>query len=246
MPRSRARDLARRSIGAVVVAGLLGAAVAVGAGLTVSGSAAQPVAGTPAGVPVRTIASTREATPSDAPAPAGIAITARPEADGSFLVTETVTLPAPATEAVLRAPWIADAGTGFDRLRPAAVELEVSAGGQALAAPDGSVAGEVTLRWDVPSTSLRLRYRLTQVSVASAPAKAGRTLAVLGSLLGRLPADLPVTVVVGGRTVLSLTCPQLPLAEMSCGAGIAPKFWTLHPIPYDRSRVQVQYDRPAR
>ena len=81
--------------------------------------------------------------------------------------------------------------------------------------------------------------------MASAPAKTGRSLAVFGSLLGQMPADLPVTVVVTGRTLLSLTCPQLPLAELSCGAGIAPKFWTLRPIPFDRSRVQVQYDRPA-
>jgi len=53
-------------------------------------------------------------------------------------------------------------------------------------------------------------------------------------------------VVVTGRTVLSLTCPQLPLARLSCGAGIAPKFWTLRPIPFDRSQVLVQYDRPTR
>ena len=84
------------------------------------------------------------------------------------------------------------------------------------------------------------------MSVGSAAAKTGRRLAVFSSLLGRMPADLPVTVVVTGRTLLSLTCPQLTLAELTCGAGIAPKFWTLRPIPFDRSRVQVQYDQPAR
>ena len=50
----------RRSIGAVTVTALLGAAVAVGAGLTVPGSAAPPVAGAPASVPVRTISPARE------------------------------------------------------------------------------------------------------------------------------------------------------------------------------------------
>jgi hypothetical protein len=69
--------------------------------------------------------------------------------------------------------------------------------------------------------------------------------AAFGSLLDGMPADLPVKVVVTGRTVLSLTCPQLPLARLACGAGAAPKFWTLRPIPFDRSRVLVQYDQPA-
>jgi hypothetical protein len=183
---------------------------------------------------------------SEAVGAPGIAITTRPESDGSFLVSEVITLPAPATEAVLRPPSIGDAGTGFKRLRPTAMQVEVSAGGQALAVPDGPVRNEVTLRWDSPTQQLQLRYRLTQVSVASRPAKAGRTVAALGSLLDRMPADLPVKVVVTGRTVLSLTCPQLPLARLSCGAGIAPKFWTLRPIPFDQSQVLVQYDRPAR
>ena len=252
MPRSRARDVVRRSIGAVIVTSLLGAAVVVGAGLTIPGSAAAPVVGTPASVPVRTISPTPRISPvptpagREAPGQPGIAISARPEADGSFLVSEVVTLPAPVTEAVLRAPWIGDAGTGFERLQPTAMNVEVSAGDQVLAPPDGPIRDEVMLRWDSPTASLQLRYRLTQVSVASAPAKAGRSLAVFSSMLGQMPADLPVTVVVTGRTLLSLTCPQLPLAELSCGAGIAPKFWTLDPIPFVRSRVQVQYDRPAR
>jgi hypothetical protein len=61
-----------------------------------------------------------------------------------------------------------------------------------------------------------------------------------------MPADLPVTVVVTGKTVLSLTCPQLPLAKMACGAGAVPLFRTLNRSPFGRSRVLVQYDRPAR
>ena len=195
-------------------------------------------------------ADTADVADADAPGEAvgapGIAITTRPESDGSFLVSEVITLPAPTTEAVLRPPSIGDAGTRFKQLLPTAMQVEVSAGGQALAVPNGSVRSEVMLRWDSPTQQLRLRYRLTQVSVASQPAKAGRTVAALGSLLDRMPADLPVKVVVTGRTVLSLTCPQLPLARLSCGAGAAPKFWTLRSIPFDRSQVLVQYDRPAR
>jgi hypothetical protein len=255
--RSRGPDLVRRSIGAVIVAGLLGAAVAVGAGLPLPGSVAAPVAEGPT-VPGRTISPVPTASPpspSSSPSatasasrsagPAGIVVRARPEPDGSFLVTESITLPAAATEAVLRPPSIRDAGTGFERLAPAAVELEASAGDQVVAVQNGPVRGEVSLRWGLPTTSLRLSYRLTQVSVLSRPAKPGRTLGAFGSLLGRMPADLPVTVEVTGRTVLSLTCPQLPLARLSCGAGIAPELRTVRPIPFDRSRVLVQYDRPA-
>ncbi len=266
MAGARARDL-RRSVGALTVTALLGAAVLVGAGLTWPSSAApsarqsegaglstpsQSTLVRPTPSPARTILPTPRtsptpmARPSEAVGAPGIAITTRPESDGSFLVSEVITLPAPATEAVLRPPSIEDAGTRFKQLRPTAMQVEVSAGGQALAVPDGPVRTEVTLRWDSPTQQLQLRYRLTQVSVASRPAKAGRTVAALGSLLDRMPADLPVKVVVTGRTVLSLTCPQLPLARLSCGAGIAPKFWTLRSIPFDRSQVLVQYDRPAR
>ena len=62
----------------------------------------------------------------------------------------------------------------------------------------------------------------------------------------RVMALAAITVVVTGKTVLSLTCPQLPLAKMACGAGAVPLFRTLNPIPFGRSRVLVQYDRPAR
>jgi hypothetical protein len=263
MAGARARDSLRRSMGALTVTALLGAAVAFSAGLTWSSSAA-PSAGAvpslaqgqstlirPIPSPARTILPTPRTSPTPMPsdeavgAP-GLAITTRPESDGSFLVSEVITLPSPTTEAVLRPPSIGDAGTRFKQLLPTAMQVEVSAGGQALAVPNGSVRSEVMLRWDSPTQQLRLRYRLTQVSVASQPAKAGRTVAALGSLLDRMPADLPVKVVVTGRTVLSLTCPQLPLARLSCGAGAAPKFWTLRSIPFDRSQVLVQYDRPAR
>lgn len=176
----------------------------------------------------------------------GIAMTARPDPDGSFFVSEVITLPAAATEVAVRPASIGDAGIGFERLRPTATNVEVTAGGQALVVPDGPITSEVTLHWASPTKQLQLRYRLSQVNVASAHAKPGRALAAFGSLLGRMPADLPVTVVVTGKTVLSLTCPQLPLATMTCGAGKAPQFRTLQPIPFDRSRVLVQYDRPVR
>jgi hypothetical protein len=176
----------------------------------------------------------------------GIAITARPDPDGSFFVSEVIILPAAVTEVAVRPASIGDAGIGFQRLRPNATNVEVTAGGQALVVPDGPITSEVTLHWASPTKQVQLRYRLSQVSIASAHAKPGRALAAFGSLLGRMPADLPVTVVVTGKNVLSLTCPQLPLATMACGAGKAPQFRTLQPIPFNRSRVLVQYDRPAR
>jgi len=276
VPGSRAREIVRRSLGALTVTALLGAAVAVAAGLSwpgpVRATDAVPASGVPSRtvVPTRTISPSRTTSPSHTPSPTpktspipkpsptptqsssghvgvpGIALTARPDPDGSFFVSEVITLPEAVTEVAVRPASIGDAGIGFERLRPAATNVEVTAGGQALVVPDGPITSEVTLHWASPTKQVQLRYRLSQVSIASAHAKPGRALAAFGSLLGRMPADLPVTVVVTGKTVLSLTCPQLPLATMTCGAGKAPQVRTLQPIPFDRSRVLVQYDRPAR
>ena len=291
MTGSRTREIVRRSLGALTVTALLGAAVAVAAGLSWPGpvratdavpassvpppGSRQPTAGstmspTRTTVPTRTISPTRPSSPSRSTAPTraisptpktsptptqsanapvgnpGIAMTARPDPDGSFFVSEVITLPAAVTEVAVRPASIGDAGIGFGRLRPTATNVDVTAGGQALVVPDGPITSEVTLHWSSPTKQVQLRYRLSQVSVASAHAKPGRALAAFGSLLGRMPADLPVTVIVTGKTVLSLTCPQLPLATMTCGAGKAPQFRTLQPIPFDRSRVLVQYDRPVR
>ena len=265
----RAREIVRRSVGALTVITLLGAAVAVSTGLSWPGTvratddappraAPSPASGQPTASPTRTSVPTRTIVPTlkrspnppqSAKAPVGnpgIAITARPNPDGSFLVSEVITLPAALTEVEVRPAPIGDAGIGFERLRPTASNVELTAGGQTLVVPDGPVTGEVTLRWGAPTQQVQLRYRLSGVSVVSAHAKPGRALAALGSLLPRMPANLPVTVVVPGKTVLSLTCPQLPLATMACGAGKAPQFRTLNPIPFDRSRVLVQYDRPVR
>jgi hypothetical protein len=272
MAESRAREIVRRSLGALTVTTLLGAAVAVGAGLSWPGTvratdgapasavpspaSRQPAAG-PSASPTRAIVPTRTISPNpttptptqSASAPIGnpgIAITARPDPDGSFFVSELITLPEAVTEVAVRPAFIRDAGIGFERLRPTAINVELTAGGQALVVPDGPITSGVTVRWGSPTQQVQLRYRLSGVSVASARAKPGRALAAFGSLLGRMPANLPVTVVVPGKTVLSLTCPQLPLAAMACGASKAPQFRTLHPIPFNRSRVLVQYDQPVR
>jgi hypothetical protein len=172
MAGARARDALRRSVGALTVTALLGSAVAAGAGLTWPSSAAtsaRPPASAvpsqstlvrPTPSPARTILPTPRTAPTPRPsgpvgAP-GIAITTRPESDGSFLVSEVITLPAPATEAVLRPPTIGNAGTRFKQLRPTAMQVEVSAGGQAVAVPDGPVRSEVTLRWGSPTRQLQL------------------------------------------------------------------------------------------
>jgi hypothetical protein len=284
VPGLRVREIVRRSLGALTATALLGAAVAVGAGLSWPGTvratdsapasavpstaSRQPTAG-PSASPTRAVVATRtispapktsptktSPTPKPSPTPThsasspngnpGIAITARPDPDGSIFVSEVITLPAAVTEVAVRPASIADAGIGFERLRPNATNVQVTAGSQALVVPDGPITSEVTLHWSSPAQQVQLHYRLSGVSVASAHAKPGRALAAFGSLLDRMPADLPVTVVVTGKNVLSLTCPQLPLATMACGAGKAPQFRTLQPIRFDRSRVLVQYDRPVR
>ena len=176
MAGARTRDAVRRSVGALTLTALLGTAVAVGAGLTWPGSAAlsarlpastvPPSASSestvvpPSPSPARTILPN----PGTSPTPmarrsatvgaSGVAITTRPDSDGSFLVSEVITLPVPVTEAVLRPPSIGDAGTRFMQLRPTAIQVQVGAGGQPVAVPDGAVRREVMLRWDSPTRQL--------------------------------------------------------------------------------------------
>ena len=121
--------------------------------------------------PTRTVVPTRTISPSEARRPTaaadiadpkrrqpdperqrpgrdpGIAMTARPDPDGSFFVSEVITLPAAVTEVAVRPASIGDAGIGFERLRPTATNVEVTAGGQALVVPDGPITSEVTLHW---------------------------------------------------------------------------------------------------
>ena len=163
-PESRAREIVRRSLGALTVTTLLGAAVAVGAGLSWPGTvratdgapasavpspaSRQPAAG-PSASPTRAIVPTRTISPNPTTSPTptqsasapvgnpGIAITARPDPDGSFFVSEVITLPEAVTEVAVRPASIRDAGVGFERLRPMATNVELTAGGQALVVPDG-------------------------------------------------------------------------------------------------------------
>ena len=243
MPGSRAREIVRRSLGALTVTALLGAAVAVAAGLSWPG----PVRATDA-VPASTaavpgLAPTHRrfhhvADPHDCADPDDLAPgqARRPAQQRQPDITdpEDVANPDPERQrpgrqsrhrhdgsprprrellrqrgdhpaggrnrGCSRPASIGDSGIGFERLRPAATNVEVTAGGQALVVPDGPITSEVTLHWASPTKQVQLRYRLSQVSIASAHAKPGRALAAFGSLLGRMPADLPVTVVVTGKT----------------------------------------------
>ena len=154
MTGSRAREIVHRSLGALTVITLLGAAVAVSTGLSWPGTVratddaparAAAIAGLapthrppPRRRPARLCRPARCAEgprkpkkkkkkkrspnpPQSASAPVGnpgITITARPNPDGSFLVSEVITLPAALTEVEVRPAPIGDAGIGFKRLRP--------------------------------------------------------------------------------------------------------------------------------
>ena len=150
------------------------------------------------------------ARPSEAVGAPGIAITTRPESDGSFLVSEVITLPAPATEAVLRPPSIADAGTRFKQLH----DRDAGRGQcrQVLAVPDGPVRSQVTLA-GTPHPAAATAPP-PDAGERGQPTRQNRPHSwPLSTLLDRMPADLPVKVVVTGRTVLSLTCPQASAGE---------------------------------
>ena len=67
---------------------------------------------------------------------------------------------------------------------------------------------------------MELHYRLTGTMVRSTPSRAGRALAALRPMSVRLPADLPVALVVTGRPAINLVCPNLPLADQACATSV--------------------------
>ena len=268
MAGARARDALRRSVGALTVTALLGAAVAVGAGLTWPGSAA-PSARTPASAipPLAPSQSTLSAASCRRPARscrhrgrrrrrwrARARPSARPASPsppvpspmGSFLVSEVITLPAPATEAVLRPPSIGNAGTRFKQLRPTATQIEVSAGGQPLAVPDGPVHSQVnaSLGLTHPAATTALPPDAGQ---RGQPTRQGRPHRGRSQLTAR--PDACRAAGQGGRDrpdrgAVAHLSPASAGEELRCGAGAAPKFWTLRPIPF-RPVASAGAVRPA-
>ncbi len=127
-----------------------------------------------------------------------------PDATGSFEVSERLRLARPITSLTLAPPDISRAGAIFSGTDATATDVQLSAGDQPVAVP-ATVAHPVTL--PAAGAVFSLRYRLDGVSVRTRPSTAGRALAAIGPLSSRLPADLPVVLIVSGPTVLGVDCP---------------------------------------
>ena len=111
------------------------------------------------------------------------------------------------------------------------------------------------MRWDSPTQQLQLRYRLTEVSVASATrpglgtsARAGagrRTVAAFGSLLGGMRPICRSRWWSPARPAVA-DLPPAPASQNGLRSRRGPAVPDPNPIPFSHFRVLVQYDRPAR
>lgn len=148
----------------------------------------------------------------------GVLLVATALADGSFEVTEQVLLEEPTTALVLAPTSTESAGRPFADTAVVAAEVQVTSAGQPVVVPEATVSRRTVLT--VPATrEVTVSYRWVGATVRSVPSTARRALAVVGPLTGPSVGDLPVSVVVPGETVRTLTCPMLPPTEQVCGSG---------------------------
>jgi len=172
----------------------------------------------------------------------GVLLIAVPDATGSFEVTERLRLARPTGTLTVAPPDISRAGAVFRDANVTATELQVSAGDQPVLVP-ATVEQAVTVRAE--GDRFTLRYRLDGVTVRSRPSTAARALAAIGPMSSRLPADLPVVVILSGPTVLGIDCPLQPLSTQSCGVGGAPRWTLAAPLQAHAALATVQFDLPV-
>jgi len=171
-----------------------------------------------------------------------VLLIAVPDATGSFEVTERLRLAQPTSALTVAPPDISRAGAMFRGADVSAGEVQISAGDQPVLAP-ATVTKAVTLA--AAGDRFTMRYRLDGVTVRSRPSTAARALAAIGPLSARLPADLPVVVVVSGPTVLGIDCPLEPPAGQSCGVDGAPRWTLAAPLRASVALATVQFDLPV-
>ena len=175
----------------------------------------------------------------------GVLLIARPASDGSFEVSEMVRLSGPTSTLTLSPPDVTSAGLGFERVRPLASSVQLSTSEEVAVLPNGRVSKPIDVVFAAPATRFEARYRLSGVVVRSRPAPPGRALAAVGPIVGGIPADLPVKVMVTGSAVRNLVCPRLPLLEQGCAAGSAPRFRVDRTLAWRTALVLAQLDLPG-
>jgi hypothetical protein len=257
----------RRAMGLVLIAGLCVSAVtfyseapelprsapaaASGTPFATTSVSAGP---TPSGSPSPKTApmSTPPTTPTNAKLPkgpgttqAGILLIASPIPDGSFDVAEIMLLSTPTSSLRLAPPRLAQAGSRFSRAKPVASQVQVSAGDQPVRVPGSRVTQGVDLALNTPARRVELRYRLSGITVRSAPSRAGRALTAISPLVQGVPKTFDVAMLVRGSTVHNIACPMIRrLREQACSAGRSPNLHVKRSLPWSDAVIVVQFDLP--
>lgn len=174
----------------------------------------------------------------------GILLIATPASDGTFDISEVALFADPVSGVTVRPPDIAALGGLFRKSNAVAKQVQISAGDQPVVVPDGRLSRETKLEFAEATKRVELRYQLTGVTKRTVPSRANRALAAIGPLIASAPGDLPVAIIVTGRSVRNLTCPHLRLSEQACAAGRQPRLRVDRSLPLRDARIQVQLDLP--
>jgi hypothetical protein len=258
----------RRAMGLVLIAGLCVTAVtfyseapelprsapAAASGTPLPTASDSTIVPTPSSSPSPKNAptTTRPNTPTKAKLPKGpgttqpgILLIASPLPDGSFDVAEIVLLSTPTSTLRLGPSRLAHAGSGFSRAKPVASQVQVSAGDQPVRVPDNRVTKRVDLALTAPARRIELRYRLSGITVRSAPSQAGRALTAISPLVAGVPESLDVAMLVRGSTVHNIACPTIRrMREQACSAGRSPNLRVNRSLPWSGAVIVVQFDLP--
>lgn len=257
----------RRALGLVLIAGLCVTAV------TFYSEAPELPRSAPAaasGTPIATTSDSTGPTPSSSPSPTtaatstspttstnaklpkgpgrtqpGILLVASPLPDGSFDVAEIVLLSTPTSTLRLGPPRLAQAGNHFSRAKPVASQVQVSADDQPVGVPDSRVTKRVDLALTAPARRIEMRYRLSGITVRSAPSQAGRALTAISPLVAGVPESFDVAMLVRGSTVHNIACPMIRrMREQACSAGRPPNLRVNGNLPWSGAVIVVQFDLP--
>jgi hypothetical protein len=265
-------DVLRRAIGVVCTLTLLSLAIGYlrfGPGLTAVVTGSEPhatVAATESTEPAPTPTTPSSSATPSSPAPSvtggtpvkppkglpagpgttepGILLMAAPDADGRFTITELVRLAEPVTALSLQPLNIRAAGPGLRGAKPIATDIELTADEQPVELSRDRVSRPQTVTLDAPTAVFEVHYVLRRVTVRTSNSTPGRALGVVGPLVAGVPGDLPVDVVVTGRSVRNLGCPSSEMVRRPCAAGQLPRLTVNRSLPHRAALVIVQLDLP--
>ena len=174
----------------------------------------------------------------------GILLVAAPDADGRFAITELVRLAAPVTVLQLRPLNVRAAGPGLRAARPIATDIELTADGRPVKLSQDRVSRPRVVTFDAPTSVFEVKYLLRRVTVRTPNSSPGRALGAVGPLVAGVPGDLPVDIVVMGRSVRNLGCPSSEMVRRPCAAGRLPRLRVNRSLPHRSALVIVQLDLP--